>query len=52
MTDHSSAALCLIRLCRRRLTAAEAIKHPFFDEHIPGFGPRMPEAEKPADARE
>lgn len=24
--------------------------HPFFDEHIKDFGPRTPEAEKPADA--
>lgn len=23
--------------------------HPFFDEHIKDFGPRTPEAEKPAD---
>jgi hypothetical protein len=34
----------------RRLTAAEAMAHPFFDEHIKDFGPRTPEAEKPADA--
>jgi hypothetical protein len=33
----------------RRLTAAEAMAHPFFDEHIKDFGPRTPEAEKPAD---
>ena len=35
---------------RRRLTAAQAMAHPFFDEHIKDFGPRTPEAEKPADA--
>lgn len=33
----------------RRLTATEAMAHPFFDEHIKDFGPRTPEAEKPAD---
>lgn len=33
----------------KRLTAAEAMKHPFFDEHIKDFGPRTPEAEKPAE---
>jgi serine/threonine protein kinase len=33
----------------KRLTAAEAMAHPFFDEHIKDFGPRTPEAEKPAE---
>lgn len=33
----------------KRLTAAEAMAHPFFDEHIKDFGPRTPESEKPAE---
>jgi serine/threonine protein kinase len=34
---------------KKRLTAAQAMAHPFFDEHIKDFGPRTPEAEKPAE---
>lgn len=36
----------------RRISAAEAMRHPFFDEHFPEMGPRTPEAEKPAGFRE